>query len=356
MIRIGRKTAFLWAAVLIVLVLCGGCGGAGDGDTATDDPAGTPGAVRYVVDANDREVTIPDRVDRIAITCQGGTTHEVAIFGAGDKIVAQPEMNNFPQLLRMFPQFKDVLDPGSFDNVNIEEIIKADPDIVLVGISSKKGNQLIEDAGFPTYTMLIGWAAVETLKNEFLQVGTLLGNVEQAERLVDYWDEKMAYLAELLAAVPDDEKKSVLYGYSGSQGLVSVHGTEVWGDSLISAAGSVNAAAGISGSKEVSVEKVLTWDPDYVILQKDENALPGIKNDPRLSDLQAVKSDRVYQVPIGGFWWDRPSPESPLGFMWLASVVYPEYTRDIDLKKETKYFYKTFYGYDLSDDEYDSFF
>ncbi len=48
----------------------------------------------------------------------------------------------------------------------------------------------------------------------------------------------------------------------------------------------------------------------------------------------------MHQVPIGAFWWDRPSPEAPLGFMWMATTLYPEYTKDIDLKKETKEFYK----------------
>ena len=42
--------------------------------------------------------------------------------------------------------------------------------------------------------------------------------------------------------------------------------------------------------------------------------------------------------------------------MWLAKTLYPEETASIDLKKETIEFYKTFYNYDLSDKEYESFF
>ena len=47
--------------------------------------------------------------------------------------------------------------------MNIEELMKADPDIVLVGISSQKGNDLIEQAGLPTYTCLLYTSIRNTL-------------------------------------------------------------------------------------------------------------------------------------------------------------------------------------------------
>lgn len=321
-----------------------GCGQVKNDNKAGQEPGSTAGtnkaaAAKQVVGANGRTVTVPEKIDRIAITCQGGTAQEVTILGAGDKIVAQAPMNNFPQLLKMFPRYKDIVNPGTFDDVNIEEIIKADPDIVLVGISSKKGNQAIEEAGFPTFTMLIGWADIDTLKNEFLQMGTLLGNEKKAKELVNYWDDKIAYINKMLAKVPEDKKMRVLYA---SKGLKSVSGKNVWGDSLIAVAGGVNVAADISESREVSIEQIMTWDPDVIILQKGGNAVGELKKDTRLSDLDAIKNGRVHQVPIGAFWWDRPSPEAPLGFMWLATILYPEHTKDIDLKKETKEFLKLF--------------
>ena len=73
-----------------------------------------------LIDANGKEVAIPERIDRIAVTCQGGATHEITILGAGDKISAQPTMKAFPQLLVMFPEYESIVDPGKFDNVNID--------------------------------------------------------------------------------------------------------------------------------------------------------------------------------------------------------------------------------------------
>ncbi|MCR6546551.1 hypothetical protein NVS47_13695 [Dehalobacterium formicoaceticum] len=55
-------------------------------------------------------------------------------------------------------------------------------------------------------------------------------------------------------------------------------------------------------------------------------------------------------------WWDRPSPEAPLGFNWLAQTLYPEEMQSVDLKQETQDFYRTFYDYELSEEEYNKFF
>jgi iron complex transport system substrate-binding protein len=69
-----------------------------------------------------------------------------------------------------------------------------------------------------------------------------------------------------------------------------------------------------------------------------------------------VQNDRVFIAPVGGFWWDRPSPEAILGIVWLAKVLYPDAMREMDLYAHTQKFYHEFYGYDLTHKEYETFF
>lgn len=64
--------------------------------------------------------------------------------------------------------------------------------------------------------------------------------------------------------------------------------------------------------------------------------------DECILDLTALKTEEVYACPIGAFWWDTPSPESPLGFLWLARILYPDLMSDIDLKQEDLEFFETF--------------
>ncbi|WP_037372685.1 ABC transporter substrate-binding protein [Anaerovorax odorimutans] len=310
----------------------------------------TPVEKESIIDAEGREVTFPENINKIAITCNGGTTHEVAIFGGADMIVAQPSMEKFPQLLKMYPQFKDVINAGSFDDVNIEQLMETEPDIALVGISSKKGNALIENVGLPTYTMLIGWATIEPLKQEFLNIGKMLNNEKKAKSLVKHWDDTLAELDNTLSEIPQNERKKVYY--TGK--VITKANTGDWGRSWIEGSGGIFAVPkDVNG--DISVEQVMEWNPDVIITQGG-NGTADLLGDSRIQNINAIKNKEVYECPIGGFWWDRPSPESTLGFLWLAKTLYPEYTKDIDLKKETKDFYKEFYEYDLPDDEYESFF
>lgn len=335
----------------------GGCAQGGDagqkGDAAKDEAdAGAQAEASIVVDAKGNEFAIPDSVERIAITCNGGTTHEVAIFGAADKIVAQPSMKKFPQLLKMYPQFNNVVNAGSFDDLNIEALVATEPDVALVGVSSDKGNAQIAEVGIPTYVMLIGWAAIDTLKQEFLNVGKILGNEEKAQRLVDHWNATLGDLEKKVAKIPAGDRKKVYY-LSGAD--ITKANTGDWGRTWIDAIGADFAVPETDLNGDVTVEKALEWNPDIIVVQGGSN-LDELYGAEQVQDLKAIKNKQVFSIPIGGFWWDRPSPEATLGFLWLAQTVYPEYMGDIDLAAETKDFFKEFYGYDLSDDEYASFF
>ncbi len=342
-----KKNIAVLASILLILSLSlvfAGC------NSANNAQGGTPQTANAIIDAEGREITFPENINKIAITCQGGTTHEVVIFGGADMIVAQPSMQKFPHLLKMYPQFNDVINAGSFDDVNIEQLLQQGPDIVLVGISSKKGNALIEDAGLPTYTMLIGWAAVDTLKQEFLNIGAMLHNESQAKALVKHWDETLADLNKVLEKIPENERKKVYY--TGK--VITKANNGDWGRSWIVGSGGICAVPdNLSG--DISVEQVMEWNPDVIITQGG-NGTADLLGDNRIQDINAIKNKQVYECPIGGFWWDRPSPEATMGFLWLAKTLYPEYTQDIDLKQETKDFYKEFYKYELSDEEYEAFF
>lgn len=341
--------------ILLILLACVITTSVTSCSTSSKDNKSSSSEKTQITDAANRKVEKPSKIDRIAVTCYGGATHEIATLGASNKIVAQPSMDKFPQLKKIYPNFNNVLDPGSFDNVNVEELLKTDPDMVFVGVTSSKGNELIEKAGLSTFTMSIGSANIESLKKEFQMVGTLLDNEAKSKELLNYWDTKISMVNDLVSKVPEKDRKKVYYAGAA----ITKASSGVWGDALIKGCKGINVTSSLADGakgKEVSVEQVFTWNPDIIITQKTKKGLKEFQNDNRIKDLDAIKNKKLYQCPSGAFWWDRPSPEAPLGFMWLATVLYPEYTKDIDLKKETKDFYKTFYNYNLSDEEYASFF
>ena len=312
----------------------------------SDDPA-------YVIDALGNQVAVPEKIERVAITCYGGTTHEALIFGGPDKIVCEPSMARFPQLLKMYPQLNDVTDGGSFDDVNIETLAATSPDFALCGVSSEKGNAQIAEIGIPVYVMLIGWAAVDSLKQEFLNVSRLFGNEERGKELVAYWDEKMAQIAERVEKLPADLRERKVYYLSKPD--ITKANTGEWGRVWVDKIGATFAVPEADLNGDVTPEKALLWDPDVIVIQGGSD-IQELLDEPSVQDMKAIQNGEVYSCPIGGFWWDRPSAESPLGFLWLAQTVFPGYFDDIDLEQETVDFFKRFYEYDLPQDEYEAFF
>ena len=69
--------------------------------------------------------------------------------------------------------------------------------------------------------------------------------------------------------------------------------------------------------------------------------------------LKAVKDKKVYGNPKGVFSWDRYGAESALQILWAGTIIQPELFADIDVKAETKAFYKKFMNYELSDGEFE---
>lgn len=67
---------------------------------------------RTIVDMAGRTVEIPAKIDKVAVTCYGGASHEIAVLGASDKIVVKPPMQRFHQLVKIFPHYADTTDNG----------------------------------------------------------------------------------------------------------------------------------------------------------------------------------------------------------------------------------------------------
>src|SRR5262249_51926502 len=123
-------------------------------------------------------------------------------------------------------------------------------------------------------------------------------------------------------------------------------------DNWITLAGGRNGAAELEGNqKEISIEQLLIWDPDVIIVGATVPEVEQLKADPRWAKLKAVQNGRIYVNPKGVFPWDRYGPEETLQVQWAAKTLHPDLFKDVDVEAELKAFYKTFFRYDLTDDD-----
>jgi iron complex transport system substrate-binding protein len=184
-------------------------------------------------------------------------------------------------------------------------------------------------------------------------LGPVLGAEERASALSAYIRDVLRQADENNARIPEGAKKRVLFG-GGEYGL-NVNGAGSVHAEVLEVAGAENAAVlgrvSDSGGDEVSIEQVLLWDPDVIILAPDSN-YGDIFSDPLWADVRAVKEGEVYEVPEAPYnWLDRPpSVQRALGVLWLSKLLYPELC-DFDMIEETMGFYRLFWNYDLSEEE-----
>ncbi len=117
-------------------------------------------------------------------------------------------------------------------------------------------------------------------------------------------------------------------------------------------AGGINSAKEVSGNMlKVNMEQILKWNPDVIIIGNTVKDWDKVLTDPAWADISAIKTKKVYLNPDGAFYWDRYGAEEALQIQWAAKLLNPDKFVDLDIAKETKTFYKTFFSYDLTDND-----
>ncbi len=313
-------------------------------------------ASETVMDRSGEMIAIPSAVNRILITCYGGASHEIALLGGADRIIAQPSVERFQQYTEIYKNLSKVPDAGSFNDINIEYIMMLKPDIVIASITSIQGNERIKKMGIPVVTVGTGRTTIDLLLKEFIMMGKIIDAEDDARELADYWNSKLSFIESRTGAIPESGKKTVYYCSSGTP--FKTEGSVGWGQNYIDAAGGINASEELKNTGIVTAEQLLLWNPDVIISGTNRIRSPGDRIDEirKIGAITAIKNKEIHYCPIGTFWWDRPSPEAILGILWLSKTLYPDLFNDIDIKKETIGFYKRFYHYRLTDEAYDSFF
>ena len=152
-------------------------------------------------------------------------------------------------------------------------------------------------------------------------------------------------MAEALRPVTAAERPRVLYLQPGT--LTQPRLIAEW---WIPAAGGISVTddGRTAESRTFSMEQVLLWDPDILIVT-DPKDVTLVGNDRRFRQLKAVQAGRVHVVPVGAHTWSNRTAEQPLTLLWAAKTFHPARFADLDLAAETASFYREFFGYTLSE-------
>jgi iron complex transport system substrate-binding protein len=315
-------------------------------------------AARMVTDSAGRRVEVPDRIERVF---PAGPPAMVFLYvlapqrligwtrgfrGDEADYVAAP-YRDLPVLGRL---------AGRGGTANLEALLAARPDLVfdygsLAPTYTSLAERVQAQTGLP-YLLIDG--RFDAIPSALRLFGGILGVEDRAERLAAYAEAVLAEVDAILAQVPPGKRPRV-YLARGPEGLeTGVRGSI--NTEIIERAGGVNVAEapGQRGIVTVSMEQVLTWNPE-VIVTWDARFYDRVWSDPLWQGVEAVRNRRVYLSPSAPFGWiDRPpSLNRLLGLRWLASVLYPDRFEG-DLRAIAREFYRSFYHVELDDERLDA--
>ena len=346
-----RRMAAVALSALLAFGMAG-CGRKGDGKDAT--PQEGVAAVS-AVDALGREVRLRKPARRLLVT--GKASHAI-----GHALYLFPTVREKCEVVspggRGGAQRKDAGDflsevrgaKGNGKDValsegNVEEILAQEPDLVLLKTSSRMFGESLETTGVPE--AYLGLESATDYERDLATLGQLLGAGDEAAAIWAYYKEIGVRVAEG-AARAKKRPRVLVVQWSAARGagacrvpppdwiqtwmVETAGGIAVWKDAV---------APGQWGA--VSMEQVLAWDPDTVLVvcygESATEAVVALGEDPVWKETRAWQEKRVHAFPGDWLSWDQPDPRWGLGLLWVAKTLHPETFLDVDLEAEVRRFY-----------------
>ena len=311
--------------------------------------------IEYVDDLG-RTVEISYPLDRLSPS--GNLAQMVMYALCPEKMVGLAKPLSANAMEFMLPEICELPAFGNFfankGNINKEALIIAHPD-VFVDIGERKNG--MEDS-FENLEKQLGIPVIfiegflENIGDTIRELGKLTCLEDRAEVLAAYADRIIDTAVENRSLI---KEPGTAYYSSSPDGLDGFPTGSFHGE-ILEFVGLENVipATFSSGGNRISIEQLMLWNPDIMLLQ-NADAYRTMTTDERYASLYAVKNGRVYLIPIlpYPFLSNPPALNRLIGILWLGKISYPELYTDMDLESEMKTFYELFYHYELEDEEID---
>lgn len=245
---------------------------------------------------------------------------------------------------------------GSAD-LNVEELALANPQLI-IDIGAEKGSvaedmdKLQQQTTIPTVFID---STLETMPQTYRTLGKLLGREEKGEELAQFCERVYARTESVMKQV-GDQKVNALY-ILGEEGLNVIAKTSYHAellDMLTNNLAVVENPVSKGSGNAVSMEQIALWNPDFIIFGPD-SIYETVDELAAWSEINAIVNHNYVEVPdIPHNWMSMPpAVQRYLGLIWLTAELYPDYC-DYDVKAEIMAYYKLFYGYVLTEEQYNT--
>ena len=205
----------------------------------------------------------------------------------------------------------------------LEQVVRFRPDLVFVADYSRpEFLALLRKTGLPICRLSNPTSVADT-QNNLRLIGRLVGRSRKAEQLIKEMDRRIRAVGVRIEKANQSRRPGVLFlSYEWTAGEDTLY------DEVIRLAGGENAAAreGIVGHKLVSLEQILKWNPEFVLVEgplaRRGRGEKLVKQYPLLHALRASREGKIIEIPPAHA--GSVSHHLATGIEELAALLYPD--------------------------------
>jgi iron complex transport system substrate-binding protein len=309
-------------ALLITVVALVGCAGQPIATDTQVTPTATPVATTSpesdyplaITDDEGTAVIIGHSPERI-VSLTPGTTEILFAIGAGDRVVATTDADDYP------PEAVPLPDVASFGSVDLEAIVGLEPDLVLAGGNQYTPSEAVgrlRDVGLAV--LVIYAPSVDAVLTDVELIGRAVGQAAEAQALSEQMRSDIEVLSAGVAELP---RPRVFYEIDASVGVFGPADDSYLAE-MIRLAGGDPITTGSALSFEIELERLVAADPEVIVLG---DAAFGVTPEqvaarPAWEQMTAVRDGAIRAVDDKLV--TRPGPRLALGLRSLILAIHPD--------------------------------
>ncbi len=216
----------------------------------------------------------------------------------------------------------------SIQKVSAEEVLELKPDLVITSADLKTHEeiaQLLEQNHVAVYR-----AKIENMEEYLKTLKDFTEMTGKTERYKEYGANVKESIDELMAKLPKERKDVSYLLLRGSSKLFTVQTGDTVATDILDEMGAKNVGAEAKLSKNVSIESILSLNPDYlfVVYQGDKDAFEAqfdkqYTSQPAWQEIRAVKDGHLQMLDKYLFHY-KPNARWAESYQVLLQTLYPE--------------------------------
>lgn len=241
-----------------------------------------------------------------------------------------------------------------FKGFDPEQLVNLRPDLVITMTGDTNIDREQKQTGIPFFA--VSKAPTASYESTIRLIGRIVGRADRADQMAAFWARHIALVEARTLTVPASWRPTVMY--TGKNGdILGIPGKEtVFGSTIDTAGGKylgdqLPAVHADSENNPVSIEQIVTWDPDVVIVASTGTKV-RIIDDPRWRTIKAVHDGRVYVSPQ---YEGLDGLQAVLGMVWTQGVLldHDDANARAALAAVAQSYYTLFYGHTLTSTQID---